>query len=1286
MPAHTEGEPGDAELLGDGCLVEIGSAVSSEPCKEELEQRPGAQSVNVAGALGQVLSLVDEAGQYLVQTFDGELARVHASDVLPLGTRPPLDASAVAGGGAEPRRAGFDAAFPASLYQEGAFLQKVIDALSLKGYCVVQMTSRPSSRREAAYEAEDMARWERPICEFENFFMGRTPAGKRISWLSSASPDGGAGRAAPEEDRGLEAFDHLLHDVANLVMPETPLLGFVASSRTNGMLQGPCPSDEEAELIEQQHAQASISSQDLMNHLAFYKRRKLGMMYFVSGTGGVLSLHPLDGSEATKVPCVENQLVLFRHDLMDYEFAPAPKQLALQAWILREQLEGEEGLEGEYSGVAAAEGLLDGRGRRLPVAPTYLGARETVDVTSLACRVSGDVWSPEDYWSLLTGSADSIVGVPLSRWDHDLYYSEEQGVPGKGYVRHFGFLDTDQLATFDSAFFGMKREDAERIDPVQRVGLEVGYESLFRAGWTKATLQGAELVACYAYAPSEWTGGARHCRLGPGPSEELFRENTAAACAARLHYLFGVTGPSSTVETACSSSLTAAALVHSQMRPERPEAVKVSMRRQMRFGLAMGLNSYFDPFYTIGLCGASMLTHQGRCFTFDMTADGFVRGEGYTAMHYRVSEGEDLSRLAMLCGTCVNQDGRSASLTAPHGPSQQECIRHSLREAGIRSLDIQIQELHGTGTALGDPIEVGALRATMMMFEGEQRVHPLVKTSSKSNIGHSEMNAGGCGILKCVLMGIYCSATGNVHLRYLNPHIDVVGYPVYFASEVVDQGKSEGYHGVSSFGFGGSNARGDVWARAQSGPRTTQPSGLPLDLTRGRLEELQGLFGVRCLPGVGDAAAVPGGKQTPLPDLPASRRLQLSPEDGTSLLPLAASKDAAVFSGNYLTGGLGPLLRQRSSFEAAGLRVVARGSFNGWSAAVTAEFNEDLQLFTFAFRLGETLVEHFKLSCEGLGEIFPDCEGASSEALILGPGQAPAGYYWMVDGRDDEASEGTVYRVVLKWDAASGRKQISWMPSSDPLSLDMVGPTPFRHRYHVVASWNAWAPTPMQDVVGEPGSFETTVRIGLSGREAFFFQRDGDASQAVYPSRDCAALGELSVPVRGPDRRDAGRRWRVAGDTGDLVTLRLRVAGGGVEVSVAGPRARRLFRRDPEVWRSYAVVCKTGFVQMEGQGPDMHRARLSLDGSGCEEFQIVIGEDLEQAIYPELFQAGSGISAALGPDGKGKGMYWLIEGQPLDEAVITLDLAQADRRRQVSWTTSSPLAGAALQDGAGAGS
>ena len=178
--------------------------------------------------------------------------------------------------------------------------------------------------------------------------------------------------------------------------------------------------------------------------------------------------------------------------------------------------------------------------------------------------------------------------------------------------------------------------------------------------------------------------------------------------------------------------------------------------------LCGGVNTLGEPGF-VGNCQANMLSHLGRNFTYDRTADGYQRGEGCGAFFLKLSaESRDIEdRLACLVGSCANQDGRSASLTAPNGPSQQAVIRNSLRMAGVTTNDIAAVECHRTGTALGDPIEVGALLAVLE----HGRENPLPHTSAKSNISHLESGAGVAGLLKCVIILLHATATPNVHLK-----------------------------------------------------------------------------------------------------------------------------------------------------------------------------------------------------------------------------------------------------------------------------------------------------------------------------------------------------------------------------------------------------------------------------------------------------------------------------------------------------------------------------------------
>merc|ERR1719401_1787894 len=229
-----------------------------------------------------------------------------------------------------------------------------------------------------------------------------------------------------------------------------------------------------------------------------------------------------------------------------------------------------------------------------------------------------------------------------------------------------------------------------------------------------------------------------------------------------------------------------------------------------------GVCTQIGPGSYIGMCGLNMISPVGRCFTFDESGDGYQRGEGVGLMYLKASDSDEdyWQQSAVMLGCCINQDGRSASMTAPNGPSQQACISASMREAGLEARMINLAECHGTGTALGDPIEVGALRNVM-----EPRDMALCLTSSKSNIGHLEGGAGSAGLLKCILMLVAGTCPPNAHCRQLNPHLAVSGFPCFFDTEAIDTLMNSALTGVSSFGFGGTNGRCDIWGQARVGSR-----------------------------------------------------------------------------------------------------------------------------------------------------------------------------------------------------------------------------------------------------------------------------------------------------------------------------------------------------------------------------------------------------------------------------------------------------------------------------------
>jgi len=556
-----------------------------------------------------------------------------------------------------------------------------------------------------------------------------------------------------------------------------------------------------------------------------------------------------------------------------------------------------------------------------------------------------------------------------------------------------------------------------------------------------------------------------------------------------------------------------------------------------------------------------------------------------------------------------------------------------------------MQELHGTGTALGDPIEVGALRATMMTHNGVTREKGLIKGSSKSNHGHSEACAGMLGIIKCLLLGMNASCAPNVHFRALNPHIDYNGYPVYFTSEQCDQGDKCGYNGVSSFGFGGSNARGDVWSRAVNGPRNTDPEGWKMDLTEKRMLRFNEVF---------------------YTDLP---------KDSEKFI---ADTDMADYQGDYLTGDPldCPWLDETPD-------LFLEGSFNGWQKGQKMEpLEEESDELVFAVFLGDTRVEQFRFTVNDYSDavIFPaDKSTGSQESPVLGPGTAPPGHFWVIDGISDGMPQGTVYKISFRWDKSTRQKRVSWQPTTDEAMLTRAAESRFygfKHTYSIAGSWNRFVPSTMKVLNGALVSFVATVTIGLTGREEFQFLRDGQQTALIYP----ACKGSNDVPIRGPDIYGEKKYFEVHGETGDKIDIRIRVWDGDISIAVAtmsmgalkfqsmpGAVGRRFFLKTAS--ESEPLPMNTE----DGHSEDIYKVMIVVKPSnaetGCQLFQILVDQNPRLAIHPEMPNAGVGVSSALGPDSQGDGLYWSISEYPGTLVEITLDLSQKDRFQTVTWQT-----------------
>src|SRR5579871_798844 len=426
------------------------------------------------------------------------------------------------------------------------------------------------------------------------------------------------------------------------------------------------------------------------------------------------------------------------------------------------------------------------------------GQREPIAIIGMGCRFPGGAVDGESFWRILADGVDTVKEVPVDRWPLNRFFDPDPDVPGKMYTRYGAFLDA--VDGFDAEFFGIAPREALCMDPQQRLLLEVSWEALEDAGCSPSRLLGSSTGVYLGISGSDYAhrsmSGDRYDQLNPYSGTGC----ALAIAPGRLSYLLGLQGPSLALDTACSSSLVAVHLACQSLR-----------LRECHLALAGGVNLMLSPGPSVYLSKVRALSPDGRCKTFDAAADGYGRGEGCGIIVLkRLSDallaGDRI--LAVIRGSAVNQDGRSSGLTAPNGPSQEAVVRKALEAGGVQPSAITYVETHGTGTPLGDPIELRALAAAL---RNGTPGHRFAIGSVKTNIGHLEAAAGIAGLIKVVLAMQHGEIPPHLHLKAPNPHARWEELPVWVptvreAWRPSATANGRRLAGVSSFGLSGTNA------------------------------------------------------------------------------------------------------------------------------------------------------------------------------------------------------------------------------------------------------------------------------------------------------------------------------------------------------------------------------------------------------------------------------------------------------------------------------------------------
>jgi len=729
----------------------------------------------------------------------------------------------------------------------------------------------------------------------------------------------------------------------------------------------------------------------------------------------------------------------------------------------------------------------------------------------------------------------------------------------------------------------------------------------------------------------------------------------------RLCYTLGLRGPCWQADTACSASLVAANICHSVM-----------LNRNLQKGYTLGQGGIISPWPYIGLSAAGMIGRAGRCMTFNSSANGFARGEGVGGLY--MTMGQDIQvtqdRLACYVSSYTNQDGRSASLTAPNGPSQQLCIRNSLRWAGLQADQYAATENHGTGTALGDPIETGSIAR---IFQNHPAQLPVM--SVKTLTGHLECTAGVVSLLKTINILMHSVIPSNNHLRVLNEHMADDNFPGIYPNELCDNPQEHSIIGMNAFGFGGTNSRAELWApgsRMRS-PREIVQRGIrglrvdklgPAQLLPRELERL-------------DAVAVPCARCLgPMCWLCAAA---LQPGGGkhycSTIRDEFASYDTCsqCYAGGYQYGTAPERALGEGACWGHGRQVSMVGTWSAWSTFV--EMHERRPgVYVGEIALSDLRVERFHLVVDKdrRQALCPVVDRAKQTARVVGPGGDGEGRSWLLDGRRDGQPAGAVYEVTLEW--GDQQRSVTWKPTSRRLSLEEVSAS-YQHTYSIARSSSGWKLEDMQRSAEDPALWTWRRKVPGGSREEFHFVRDRDRTQTIYPLQ--ARAVEASVPVMGPDAGGEGQGWLLPGAAGDAAVVELRVEDGAVAVraSASGSGAAS----EERAWRSagdgarevYFVAgswSAPGLARMlaDDEAPDVHRCQFAIGPQGREEFHVVVNCSTNLRLYPANAAAPPGDSLVCGPGKNAEGFNWEVQGPAGQVVEIVLNLSSEDNYAMLS--------------------
>lgn len=422
--------------------------------------------------------------------------------------------------------------------------------------------------------------------------------------------------------------------------------------------------------------------------------------------------------------------------------------------------------------------------------------KEGIAIIGIGCRFPGNINDTEAFWKMLVEGRDLVSEVPADRWNVERFYDSEPGIAGKSIAKRGGFLS--ELDQFDPQFFGISPREAPYIDPQQRLLLETAWEAIEDAGIVLDLEKGTNIGVFAGVSHNDYQNIQGGATDRTGISSHSPTGSAHSIAANRISYCFNLKGPSMSMDTACSSALTAVNIACEQIIAGR-----------CKMALAGGVTVMITPDGFIGFSQAGMLSPDGKCQAFAAEANGFVRGEGagmvlLKKLSEAIADGDPIHGVVL--GSSMNQDGHTNGISLPSPEAQAELVRDACIDAGIKPTQVGFVEAHGTGTAVGDPIEATALSIALCGDREEKA--PLPIGSVKTNMGHLETAAGVVGLIKALLVIKHKQIPASLHFKNPSTHIDFKELKLRVPTKMEPFPKTDGRRivGVNSFGFGGANA------------------------------------------------------------------------------------------------------------------------------------------------------------------------------------------------------------------------------------------------------------------------------------------------------------------------------------------------------------------------------------------------------------------------------------------------------------------------------------------------